>query len=54
MLDIDGYYVYLLLCEDGSYMVLENYIEQLTDAILTLENGSSLLLEDGYKIILER
>lgn len=43
-----------LLCEDGSYMVLENYIEQLADSILTLENGSSLLLEDGYKIILER
>lgn len=42
-----------LLCEDGSYLVLEDYIEELTNSILTLEDGSSLLLEDGSYILLE-
>ena len=42
-----------LLCEDGSYLVLEDYVEELVNSILTLENGSSLLLEDGSYILLE-
>ena len=57
--DVNDNYFFLLedggqfLCEDGSYLVLEDYVEEVTNSILTLENGSSLLLEDGGYILLE-